>query len=367
MMDRKGASADNCPRVVVAFNSVGPDEFEALRQVDPSTLPFQPRYKIHVKTALEEYQALVDALRQEGYDASLFNLEDDIPRLQTLVASPAPDVIFNLVEGIRNQPGLESAAAATYELHGIPFTGASAFSLSLCWRKGYTKQLLRAIGVPTPPYLLLYEPKLPRPLRLRYPLIAKPAREDASIGVEKTSVLYRRAELEQRVDYLFRVHRPPILVEEYIHGRELHVSVLGNSPPEALPVLEYDFSDLPSEHPPILTHAVKWNPLDESYHQVHEVCPANLPENIDRRAREIAVKAYGVTECRDYARIDLRLTPDGSIYVLEVNPNPDLTEGVSFMRSAEQAGRSFSETLRTIVELARCRAVPDPPVGSVVR
>ena len=350
------------PSVSVLFNHVGEDEYEKLKSVDPESLGFKPEYDIHVATVLEEYEEIVKALNKEGFDASMMNLDDDLERLHRLLAETPPDVIFNLVEYFRENPKLESLIAGLYELYNVPYTGAPPFSLAICQRKGLTKQLLLENGVPTPRFHLLFKPHFRSRHGLRYPLIVKPAREDASMGVEKGSVVYDLDQLRERIDKAFREFSPPILVEEFILGRELHVAVFGNNPPEVLPILEYDFSALPKEFPPMITYAAKWEPLKEEFHQVHTICPAKLPKRVEAKIRERAVQAYTVTNCRDYARIDMRLARDNKVYVLEVNPNPDLTEGVSFMESAEKAGMKFSETLGRIVEMALSRApIPASP------
>ena len=151
-------------------------------------------------------------------------------------------------------------------------------------------------------------------------------------------------------------------MEEFIEGRELHVSVLGNDPPEVLPIIEFDFSELPSDHPTIISYDAKWNPLEESFHRVHSICPAKLTKRLEKKVRAAVLDAYKITGCTDYARLDLRLTKDNKVYVLEVNPNPDLTESVSFMESAEHIGLSFGETLAKIVEFALNRPAPSVPV-----
>jgi D-alanine-D-alanine ligase len=268
------------------------------------------------------------------------------------VSRSRPDVIFNLTEHFRDDAGLESAVAALLELYQIPYTGASSFCLALCRRKGLTKQVLLQNGLATPHFLLLAQPKIRRRHGLRYPLMVKPARQDASSGVEPGSVVQDYEQLVRQLDRVFEEFRGPILVEEFIEGKELHVSVLGNSPPEALPIIEFDFSKLEEEHPSVITYDVKWNPLAPAYHKVHTFCPARIERRVEQLAKAKALAAYSITSCRDYARIDMRLGDDGIPYVLEVNPNPDLTEGVSFMESAEKAGFGFSATLRRIVEFA---------------
>jgi D-alanine-D-alanine ligase len=342
-------------RVLVLYNHTGEDEYEKLKNVDPASLDFTPEYPIQVQTVREEVHALIKALRSEGFKARSINVEESLPKLESVLQRNPPDVVFNLVEFFHDSSKLEGAVAGMYELHGVSYTGAPPFALELCQRKGLTKQVLLANGVPTPRFRLLFHPRIPKRHGLHYPLIVKPAREDASSGIDKESVVHDYASLLTRLKNVFAEFTPPIIVEEFVEGRELHVSVLGNDPPAVLPIIEFDFSQFPEDHPNIISYAAKWDPLDETYHRVHSVCPAKLPKRVQKKVEEIALRAYRVTGCRDYARLDLRLDAKNHAYVLEVNPNPDLTEGVSFMESAEQAGMSFAETLRRIVEFALLR------------
>jgi len=345
--------------VAVLFNHVGEDEYEKIRSVDPATLTFEPEYDIHVATVMEEYRAVARALRRGGYKVRLVNIRDDVSVLERLLRSRRrPDVVFNLVEHYRDDPEHEAHVAGVLDIHGIPYTGSTPFVLSLLRRKGLTKHLLLANGVPTPRYRMLHEPRIPRRHGLHYPLIVKPSREDASAGVSRESVVRDYAALLERIAYVDHEFGPPTLVEEFIEGRELHAAVWGNDEPEVLPVIEFDFSDLPEDVPNIISYDAKWNPLKEEYHRVFTVCPARLSRRALRRVQRVALDAYRVTGCRDYARLDLRLTPDDHPFVLEVNPNPDLTEGVSFMESAEKADYEFDVALGHIVEMALDRAPP---------
>jgi D-alanine-D-alanine ligase len=294
----------------------------------------------------------------------LVNIREDLGMLQRALTRPRPDVVFNLIEHFHDDPKLEMAVANLFELYRLPYTGAPAFALALCQRKGLTKQVLLANGVSTPRFLLLKSPRLPKRLGLRFPLIVKPGREDASSGVDKDSVVFDADMLRARVEKLSAEFPPPLLIEEFIEGRELHVSIFGNDPPVVLPMIEYDFTELPADHPSIISYNAKWNPLDEVFHRVHTECPARLPMRIRQNVEDICLRAYTITGCRDYARVDVRLSRRNHPYVLEVNPNPDLTEGVSFMESAEKAGLSFSQTLRKIVEFALERK---PAVKPAVR
>jgi len=339
--------------VVVLFNHVGEDEYEQIRNVDPASLSFEPEYDIHVATIMEEYRAVSRALRHAGYRVRLVNIRDDVTALERLLRGKRrPDVIFNLVEHYQDDPEHEAHIAGVLDLHGVPYTGAAPFVLSLLRRKGLTKHVLLAHGVPTPRYRILHEPRIPRRHGLHYPLIVKPSREDASAGVTRESVVRDHASLLEQLRHVEHEFGPPMLVEEFIEGRELHAAVWGNDPPEMLPLIEFDFTDLPADQPNIISFDAKWNPLKEEYHRVFTVCPARLSRRAYRRVEKVALAAYRVTGCRDYARLDLRLTPDDHPFVLEVNPNPDLTESVSFMESAEQAGYEFSDALQMIVEMA---------------
>jgi D-alanine-D-alanine ligase len=348
--------------VAVVYNHSGDDIYEKIKDVDPASLDFEPEYNINVATVTEEYEAIAEALREQGYMVGLVNINEDIQVLIDLLRKNPPDVVFNLIEYYRDDPGLEHLVAGLFALYGIRFTGARPFTLALCQRKGMTKQLLLANNVPTPRYKLLSEPRLPGRHGLHYPMIVKPSREDASSGVEKGSVVYNLEQLNERIKKTFAEFDPPILVEEFIEGRELHVSVLGNDPPEVLPIIEFDFSELPSDHPNIISYDAKWNPLEESFHRVHSICPAKLSKRVEKKVKAAVLEAYKVTGCTDYARLDIRLTKDNKVFVLEVNPNPDLTEGVSFMESAEKIELSFGETLAKIVELALIRPAPSRPV-----
>ncbi|HSW39359.1 MAG TPA: ATP-grasp domain-containing protein [Acidobacteriota bacterium] len=346
--------------VLVLFNHLEEnDEYLPLRTIDPASLNFKPKYKIHVATAQEEYDSIVAALNSAGYRARCLNLKDDFSTLCRLISQDPPDVIFNLVEFFHNDLNNEGAVASLFDLFGVPYTGAPPLSLSLCRRKGLTKQILAESGIPTPRFITLERPIIKPEHGLKYPLILKPSRQDGSAGLDVYSVVSDYPHLLRRLDRLFADFKSSVLVEEFVEGQELHVPMLGNDPAEVLPVIGFNFtelSELEYYHPPLITHDIKWNPLSPAYHKVHSLCPAELDRDTEARVKDFARRAFIATGCRDYARIDVRLGSDDTPYILEVNPNPDLTEGVSFMQSAETAGLGFAETLSRIVEFALERA-----------
>ena len=351
--------------VVVLYNHVGEDWYEKLRELDEVPLDFEPEYPVtDTATVKEEHDEIARALRREGYRARAVNVANDLRVVERVIKRSRPDVIFNLVEFFHDDAGLESAIAALFDLYEIPYTGAPPFGLELCQRKGLAKMVLEDFGVPTPRFQIVYSPNVPDRLKLRYPLIVKPAWEDASMGVGEGSVVHDVEGLAARLRHVYDEFEQPILVEEFIEGRELHVSVWGNEAIEVLPPIEFDFTNLPPGHPHLISYEAKWDPLAEIYHRIHTLCPARLTERQLRKVEDVAVLAYEATECRDYGRVDIRLR-GATPYVLEVNPNPDLTESVSFMESAEAAGYTFAQALAEIVEMAAARKAPSGPAVSV--
>jgi len=346
--------------VAVLYNQIGEEEYEkmvkkARRDPDLSLSAWHG-----MSTVDEQIGDLVRALDEAGFRAYAVNIHDRFPDLHRALTRKKPDVIFNLVEFFNDDPRQEYMVACLYELLRIPYTGASPFTLALCQRKSSSKQLLLAHGIRTPRFRLMRDGPVPKRHGLRYPLIVKPVREDASAGIDNRSVVEDFDQMNERVHYVWKEFKQSALVEEYIEGRELHVPVLGNYPPKVLPITEMDFSDLPSHLHNILSYEAKWDPSHEAYQKLQERCPADLSTRLERKVRLTALAAYTALGCRDYARIDLRLNKWNRLHVLEVNPNPDLSEGDVFMQSARQAGLSSAATLRKIVELALRRTPREP-------
>jgi D-alanine-D-alanine ligase len=349
--------------VAVLYNFLGVDQYEVLRRQVREGKVTSPTGNIKdlegISTLREEIEAIVSALRESDFNAWSVNIQDDFGRLLDALTAPRPDVVFNLVEFFNDNPLQEDRVAALYDLLRIPYTGSPPMTIALCQRKGLAKQVLKAFRIPTPRYFVVdKEPVPPKPTRLHYPIIIKPAWEDASAGVDEKSVVEDRAGLEARVHMILTEYRQPALVEDFIDGRELGVSVIGNTPPQVLPIEEMDFSGLPPKHRGIISFESKWDPLSEAFHVGELVCPAKLPRSLRLRVEAIALQTYQALGCRDYARIDMRLDKNKRIFVLEVNPNPDLTQGVAFMASARAAGLSFASALKTIVEEALKRGAP---------
>ncbi|OGU27573.1 MAG: hypothetical protein A2X66_06700 [Ignavibacteria bacterium GWA2_54_16] len=302
---------------------------------------------------LEEREHVQRALQQEGYKATLFNMNGDVQRLLDFVKQKQPDVIFNLCESVGNESAHEMHIAGLYELLGIPYTGAPAFVLGSCLNKARTKEILAFHGIKTARFAIVKNiGELQEDLGLKYPLIVKPSREDASTGIDNGSVVEDLASLKKKVRGIFSEYDQPALIEEYINGRELNVAIVGNKRPIVFPISEIDFSGLPANYPKIVTYNAKWMQGTIEYTGTVGVCPAPIPAELEKKVKEIALKCYKVMGLRDYGRVDLRIDKNLVPYVLEVNPNPDLSDDAGFARSARTYGMSFEDTVAKIVEYA---------------
>jgi D-alanine-D-alanine ligase len=192
---------------------------------------------------------------------------------------------------------------------------------------------------------------------LRYPVIVKPANEDASLGVDFEAVVNNLADLRRRVAWVVQTYHQPALVEEYIDGRELNVAVLGDQFPVALPISEILFDTMPEHLPKICTYSAKWLAGSTEDHWTNARCPAALDDETTRRIQNIATAAFRALGCRDYARVDMRLSKDNQPYILEVNPNPDISPDAGLARSAAASGRDYTQLIGEVISLALQRGV----------
>lgn len=308
---------------------------------------------------VQEMDDIKNALLSLGYRTLVFNVDSDIFGLIDFLRTEKPDLVFNLVECLENEAIYEMNVAALYELLKIPYTGAGPLTLGIALNKPKVKEILAYHGIRTPKFKVfgLLE-KVPADLEMRYPMIVKPSREDASVGIDDRSVVYHLNDLRRRVRFIHQEFGQPALVEEYIDGRELNVAILGNAKPVALPISEIDFSGLENSMHRIVSYAAKWLHGTIEYDGTKGVCPASLPAKVEAMVRDMALKCYRIIGCRDYARVDFRLTESGVPYVLEVNPNPDISDDAGFARSARTSGMDFPQLIGKIVTIALDRANP---------
>jgi D-alanine-D-alanine ligase len=308
---------------------------------------------------LDEVAGIDELLREAGHESTVYAVRD-VAGVTRFLEAEHPDLIFNVCESLRGDDSLTMAIAGLFDLFGIPYTGSTALTLGLALDKSITKALFRAYGVPTPAYALVAPDTPLDRLELNYPLIVKPVREDASNGITAGSVVTNAEQLAQRARFIWRAFDQPALVEEFIDGRELNVALLAASPTEwiALPISEITFEGY-GDQPHIVCYESKWVPASAAYHGTVPRCPAPLPEHVAAIVHDVALRAALAVGLRDYGRIDLRLrSADNAVFVLEANPNPDISRDAGFMRAAAASGRSHADTIREIVERATERARP---------
>jgi D-alanine-D-alanine ligase len=265
----------------------------------------------------------------------------------------APDLVFNLCESLAGDSRNEVVLPTLMELAGLRYTGSGPLALGIALRKELTKRVLRAEGVPTPEAVALTTNDVSS-CKLPFPLIVKPAREDASVGITRNSVVRDKKQLAAQVAEVRARFRQPVLVERYIDGRELYVSLLG-ARPDALPMHEIDFSTLPADRPRIVSYLGKWDASSVEYQGTRSVRCVGLDDATRDRCVAAARAAFLALGLRDYARCDLRLARDGTPYVIDVNPNCDLSDGAGVSRAASFGGLSYPDLIERVCEAALAR------------
>ncbi len=319
----------------------------------PKPSPMQQMIDLSEVGVLEEMEDIKNALISLGFRTMMLNVDSEIDRLYTFLREERPDLVFNLVESVENEAILEMNVAGVYDLLKIPYTGAGPLALGTALNKPRVKDILTAHGIRTPrSQVFLPAARIVVDPALKFPLMVKPAREDASVGISDDSVVNSAADLRKKVRYIFEEFEQPALVEQYVDGRELNVAMLGNKPPIAMPISEIDFSGLTPGMHRIVSYEAKWMHGTIAYEGTRGVCPANLPAAVEARVKGLALRCFDLIGCRDYARVDFRLSKDNVPYVLEINPNPDISDDAGFARSARAHGLTFSETIGKIVESA---------------
>ncbi len=310
--------------------------------------------KIYASNVIrEEVGAIEESLRIGGFRPCVLSVEHFSKDLINLLLEISPKFVFNLCEEIDGDCAMEMCVAGLLELMGIPYTGSDPFALGLALNKFHVKQVLRSAGIPTARAFLRYPgQKRAVPRGMRYPMIVKPAREDASLGINSHSVCHTPEHLERQIAYVHEVYEQEALIEEYLDGREFNISVIGDQEPKVLAIQEIDFVGLPEGEPRIVSYRAKWDEESPVYKSTVPVCPANISKRLEARIKDIAIRSHRCIGCRDYSRIDMRTDARGSLYVLEVNPNCDISPNAGFARAARVAGYSYPEIILKISETA---------------
>jgi len=326
--------------------------------VDEGEIPAgDPDFSTPDNSSRTEYH-VVAALRELGHNVSVLGAGENTTAMVTTLTDSKPDLVFNLTEHIGGNRQQDKNIAALLEIMQIPFTGTGVNGLLLTRDKRLCKRLLSSHRIRVPGFASL---PMNKPVRvskkLHYPLIVKPALEDSSEGITNASVVADEDELKERVEFIHSRWQQPVIAEEYVEGRELYTSILGNSRLFVLPVRECIFTHQAGKGPQLATYRVKFNKQYREKWGI-EFGFADLETSILKHIEHVCKRVYRALQIRDYGRIDLRLTDDNQVIILEANANPDLAYGEEIAEAAEKAGFAYAvfidRILKTALRRYRC-------------
>jgi D-alanine-D-alanine ligase len=313
-----------------------------------------------VTSVRDSAKAITRALAEAGHTVELSGVHGvEVYSVLAGIRAQKYDLLFNLCESMDNNSLNEPTFAGLLDLFGIRYTGADLLALASCLHKQRTKDILLAHRVPTPPYrYLLDETVLADPTldALDFPWFVKLAHEDASLGITEANLVRDAAALRARSRELMREYKQAVIAERYVEGREINVTVMGNgAEARTLPLHEIDFAAMPSDRPHIVSYAAKWEEEHVDYVGTKPVPLREATPALVAAVQEVALAAYRAVELRDYGRVDLRVDANGQPWVIDVNPNPDISPDAGVTRAAAAAGMTYPQMVAEIARIALAR------------
>jgi D-alanine-D-alanine ligase len=304
---------------------------------------------------IDEFRTEYDvkaALEKAGHEVKALGLGDNLSELRSIVTDWKPDVAFNLLEEFQGIVTYDQYVVAFLELMKLPYTGCNPRGMMISRDKALSKQILSYHRIPTPGFAVIRKGQRYRlPRKLKFPLFVKSATEDASFGISQASVVPDADKLKERIEFIHEQTNSDALIEEYIEGRELYVGVLGNDRLRTLPVWEMDFGTLPDVMAGIATRKVKWDRRYQKKHGIRTGAAQNLPEGCAAYLDKLSKRIFRSLYLSGYARMDFRMRPDGSVFVLEANCNPNISREEDFADSALAAGMEYPALLEQIIRV----------------
>lgn len=295
---------------------------------------------------------VISTLRENGHEVRALGVYDDLGVIREAIHEFKPQIAFNLLEEFHDNSLFDHHIASFLELMRQPYTGCNPRGLMLAHDKSLTKKLLAYHKILIPRFTVVQLGRKPRmPKKCDFPLIVKSLYEEGSYGIAQASVVNSMEKLQERVTYLHEQLSTPAIVEEYIDGRELYIAVIGNRRLQTFPIIELVFGKMTEGTQKIATSRVKWDWKYQEAHGIDTVIARDLPDELEQRISRLARRMYRVLGLSGYARIDLRLTESGRLYVLEANANPDLGYGEELSCATEAAGMNYSDLLHKIMNL----------------
>jgi D-alanine-D-alanine ligase len=316
----------------------------------------EPNYQSS-QDVLQQVEAVERSLLELGVDYLSVPFDRDVRSFMATLEREKIGAIFNLCESVDDDAQLIGHPAALFELLDLPFTGSGSLALMLTTDKLLAKRQLSGAGILTPDYRSYDGGDLAPLLSLNLPAIIKPRLEDASIGIDQDSMLFTREDLEEKVPVFYQKYGP-LLLEQFIDGREFNISLFGYPEPRLLPVAEIDFSAFPEELHRIVGYRAKWDEESFEYQNTGRIFPDDLAPQVQDNLNRVAFAAYRLFMMRDYGRIDLRMDKQERIYVLEANANPCLTPDAGFFAAANQTGLNYTDMVARFITFLKTRVKP---------
>jgi D-alanine-D-alanine ligase len=309
----------------------------------------------HSEKEIEEWRTeydVVSTLKKSGHEVRCLGISDSVEELRSVITEWKPEMVFNLLEEFDGIVTYDQHVVAFLELLRQPYTGCNPRGLLLSRDKPLCKQLLSFHRIPSPQFAVFRRGlKLRLPRKIKYPLFVKSTTEDASLGISQASIVTDKARRIERIGFVHDQVQSDALVEEYIEGRELYVGVMGNDRLTRLPVWEMVFGSVADSGAGIATRRVKWDKKYQKRHGITTHEARDLPPAVVARLDKLSRRIYRCLGLSGCARLDYRVTPEGQIYVLEANPNPNLAADEDFAQSALAAGVSYPDLLEKLLTL----------------
>ncbi len=300
------------------------------------------------------------ALLENGHQVILLGLYNNVGLLFEEVSESKPDIIFNLAEVFNQKSHLDKNVVAALEMAGTPYTGASLTNLAICGNKALCKKILTFHRIKVPHFYSFYRNRrIWLPKKLKLPLIVKPLSEEASRGISQASFVEDEKSLVERVKFIHESMKNDAIAEEYVDGRELYVSILGDRRIKVLPFREMKFGNLGEDDSAIATYKAKW---DEEYRkkwEIKNIFAGRLPDGLSEEINDICKRAFRALDLEGYARFDIRVGKDSKIHILEVNANPSLDPEDELAQSAQKAGMPYNKLIQKILKLGIKRGERD--------
>jgi D-alanine-D-alanine ligase len=299
---------------------------------------------------------VIEALKKLGHEVRTIGVWDEPGMIIDEIRANPPDVVFNLTEHFNEVSAYDRNVAGLLEMMGVPYTGSSPTGLTLCKNKGMAKELLAYHKIRVPNFAI-FSPgaTIKKPPHLKFPLFIKPAEEEASYGISQDSFVENDEAFEERIRFIHERMNQTALAEEYIEGREIYVSLIGNERLRVLPLREVIFTEVPEDQPKFSTFKAKWDDAYRKRWGIQNVFAEPFSDGVVQRMARICKAVYRALRIRGYGRIDLRVTPEGEIVILEANPNPNLDRDDEFAQSAMKAGLTYERMIHRILRLALSR------------